>query len=109
MTVRIDWTEPGRPKADSLEDLQDLEAAVSSTSTPTTTKTNIKEQEEIANVDWSQNYCKIIFEGPVRESHFRFGFKAHYCDHESGAKEALGPKLASYWDLAKKFDTAYEE
>jgi U4/U6 small nuclear ribonucleoprotein PRP3 len=113
MTVRIDWNDPGRPKADSLEDLQDLEAAVggaaSSSASPGTIPGTIsKEQEEIENIDWSGNYCKIIFEGPVRENHFRFGFKAHYCDHESGAKEALGPKLASFWDLAKRFDSAHE-
>lgn len=112
MTVRLDWTDPGRPKADSLDDLQDLAEAVgrtsSSASPDTVSVVNSKEQEEIASIDWSENYCRIIFEGPVRESHFRFGFKAHYCDHESGAKEALGPKLASFWDLAKRFDSAQE-
>lgn len=107
MTVRIDWTDPGRPKADdTLGDLLDLDPGTSSTNNG---KDISKDQEEIGKIDWNENYCKIIFEGPVRESHFRFGFKAHYCDHESGAKEALGPKLASFWDLAKKFDSAHEE
>jgi len=108
MTSRIDWTDPGRPKSDSMEDLPDLDAGPSATSS--NGKDNSKDQEEIAKIDWSGNYCKLIFEGPVRESHFRYGtFKAHYCDHESGAKEALGPKLASFWDLAKKYDLAHEE
>lgn len=107
MTVRIDWTDPGRPKAnDTLDDLPDLDPGPSSTNNG---RDNSKDQEEMSKIDWNENYCKIIFEGPVRESHFRFGFKAHYCDHESGAKEALGPKLASFWDLAKKFDAAHED
>ena len=104
MTVRINWNDPGRPKADAIDDLPDLDAGAS-----TSTAEKSKEEEEMSKIDWSENYCKIIFEGPVRESHFRYGFKAHYCDHESGAKEALGPKLASFWDLAKRFDTANEE
>ncbi|UZJ55170.1 hypothetical protein CBS101457_004490 [Exobasidium rhododendri] len=108
MTVRIDWNDPGRPKADSVDDLLDLDEETS-TANSRAKKDNSKEQLEIEEIDWHTNYCKIIFEGPVRESHFRFGFKAHYCDHESGAKEVLGPKLASFWDLAKRFDVAREE
>lgn len=96
MMNRIDWTDPKRPRDEADEDFVP--------SIPGLQHDNSAEQEEIARINWSQNSCRIIFEGPLRERVFNYGFKAKSCETDGDAKEALGPKLANFWDLAKRTD-----
>lgn len=126
MTVRIDWTDPKRPRADAGDDLADMGTPGPSFSDagsrygshgPSNAagggggggQQNAAEQEEIARIDWTENYCHLLFEGPLRDRSFGYGFKARTAETDGDAKEALGPRLASFWDLAKRAEKATED
>lgn len=110
MMNRINWQDPGRRKTDGLDDLADLHtpepsAAAAAASTPTLPD----EQDELSHIDWNENFCRILFQGPVRDRQFGQGFRARQCEADIDAKQALGPKMSSYWDLAKRDERANEE
>lgn len=107
MLNRIDWQDPGRPKAsDGIDNLSDI-------GTPATQSSNtlsMNEQDELLNnINWSENFCRILFEGPIRERRFESGFQARKCETDYDAKQALESKRASYWDLAKRDEKANED
>lgn len=85
MLVRIDWTDPGRPRdADAESGEQDSAAPAPA-------------------MDLSENRCDLVFEGPVRDRSFPPGsLRTELCPTDFKAKEALGQKLESYWDVAKR-------
>lgn len=87
MLVRIDWTDPGRPKGSD-----DVHASI------------IEEHPEI---DLHDNTCDLIFEGPLRDRILPPGsMRIEPAPTDFKAKEMLGPKLAGYWDVAKRSGTA---
>ncbi|PWN93632.1 PRP3-domain-containing protein [Acaromyces ingoldii] len=99
MTNRINWQDPGRPKEED-----DDETASSAA------KEGAGGQDELAKVEWSENRCDLIFEGPIRERNVAHGFRARNAPSDTDAKEILGPMMAPYWDLAKRFkDPSLEE
>lgn len=82
MLVRIDWTDPGRPK-----DQDEGEAPA----------------PESETFDLHDNTCECVFEGPVRERALPMGVvKMEDCASDLKVKERLGPQLAGYWDVAKR-------
>ena len=84
MLVRIDWTDPGRPKNESTEDDPSI-------------------VEEHPEIDLHDNTCDLVFEGPLRDRTFSAGYmRMEACASDHRAKEVLGPKLAGYWDVAKR-------
>ncbi|WFC93591.1 U4/U5/U6 small nuclear ribonucleoprotein prp3 [Malassezia brasiliensis] len=87
MLVRIDWTDPGRPR----EGTPDEEAPP-------------PPQDD---VDYASNSCELVFEGPVRERTFPGGVvRTEACPTDFKVKELLGPNLAGYWEVAKRSLTA---
>ncbi len=105
MTVRIDWTDPGRPKDASDDEGEAAEAAPGET---TQAQDNAAAQEEIQNIDWTLNTCELIFEGPIRERTWASGFRGRGVETDADAREELGSR-SSLWDVAKKWNTANEE
>lgn len=84
MTVRIDWTDPGRPREGTPE-----------------------HDEEQASVDYANNSCELVFEGPVRDRTFSAGIvRTEACPTDFKVKEVLGSNLAGYWEVAKRSLTA---
>lgn len=82
MLVRIDWTDPGRPKDQDDAEEPALEADP---------------------MDLSDNTCECVFEGPVRDRALPMGVvKMEVCSSDLKVKELLGPKLSGYWDVAKR-------
>lgn len=113
---RIKWDDPGRPRADGVADLfADVEGGgpYDGMDTPHGGggggANDGDGQDVLGQIDWTQNYCKLLFEGPVRDRHFSNGFRARQCEADIDAKQILGPKLASYWDLAKRESKALAE
>ncbi|KAG8893100.1 hypothetical protein FRB99_002201 [Tulasnella sp. 403] len=89
MLVRIAWTEAARDKA-SADNVPDAEEA------PV-----VKREDEGAG-DLEGNTCDKVWEGPLRDRVFK-SFKAKSCPTDASAREMLGEKMASYWDVAKAF------
>ena len=91
MLVRINWKEFGQANRED----------------------NAPEEEEgrmEPEVDLSSNKCDLIFEGPVRERTFSPGsVRMVDCPTDFKVKELLGPKLAGYWDVAKRSAIAEQD
>lgn len=125
MTVRIDWTDPGRAKDDAANDEDDADldpfqrgagsssaaihprhlAPMGEVQQPTQYE---KDSANAANVDWSTNTCHLIFEGPQRERFFPQGFRARNADTDYDARQILD-KWSGYWDVAKRFEEAQRD
>ncbi|CEH16533.1 Putative u4/u6 small nuclear ribonucleoprotein [Ceraceosorus bombacis] len=75
MTHRINWNDPGRQQ---------------------------QQQSQLEAIDWSSNYCSLLFEGPIRERLISKGFVLRNVESDAEAKEVLGPRMESYWGLAKR-------
>lgn len=83
MLVRIDWTDPGRPRVEYDD--------------PSTVAV---EQPEM---DLYDNTCDLVFEGPIRSRNFPpANMRTEEVTTDSKAKEILGANLAGYWDVAKR-------
>ncbi|KAH9174828.1 pre-mRNA processing factor 3-domain-containing protein [Lactarius sanguifluus] len=54
------------------------------------------------------NRCDLVWEGPVRERAFT-NFRPKSCPTDSAARDALGAKLMSYWDMAKNYKPEDDE
>lgn len=96
MLVRIKWTEAAREKD---------EAAADDDSNRMSEEPTVKREEggAFAGVkSLEDNTCDKVWEGPLRDRVFK-SFKAKSCPTDSAAKEVLGEKMASYWDVAKAF------
>lgn len=110
MLARIGWTEAARPRG--AEDVElaegdDDDKEGSGPSTPAA-PSKVEEAPEGEEVSLEENRCDLVWEGQLRERSFG-GFKPKSCPTDSSAKEALGTKLAGYWDAAKHYKPAEEE
>lgn len=90
MLVRIDWTDPGRPRQGSPDG-------------------DTEPPEPPADLDLSDNTCDLIFEGPVRDRQLAPGVRLEECATEFKVKEQLGTRLAGYWDVAKRSVAAAQD
>ncbi|KAG8899862.1 hypothetical protein FRC01_010349, partial [Tulasnella sp. 417] len=97
MLVRIQWTEAARERG-APEDAGEAEEAGGV----------VKKEEGISggaeqgNASLEDNTCDKVWEGPLRDRVFS-GFRAKSCPTDSSAREMLGDKMASYWDIAKAY------
>lgn len=87
MLVRIPWTEASAAK----------EAVEGET-------VEVKREDNGVGAERSldDNTCDKVWEGPVRDRAFK-GFRAKGCPTDGSAREMLGERMASYWDVAKAF------
>ncbi|KAG9019020.1 hypothetical protein FRB90_007192 [Tulasnella sp. 427] len=95
MLVRVRWTEAARERGapeDSAE--PDEEGAV------VKQEEGASHQADLGNTDLGDNTCDMVWEGPLRDRVFS-GFRAKKCPNDTLARELLGEKMASYWDIAK--------
>ncbi|KAJ1024998.1 hypothetical protein NDA18_004284 [Ustilago nuda] len=109
MCVRMDWSDPGEPLKDgSGDEAKDAggQDGGNSNNTPlggaqAGFRSLCTSQEKI---DWSSNYCQLIFEGPIRERVWQArGFRAVSAPSDEKARELLGHAgMQGYWDLARR-------
>ena len=108
MVHRIAWTEAARPRGG--EDVE-IEAGDGEEGTDGKGKERIDvaangEGEDALSLE--DNACYLVWEGLLRERAFS-SFKPRSCPTDGAAKEALGQKLAGYWDMTKNWKPEEEE
>lgn len=97
MTVRIDWTDPGQPRENESEE----EDGGNANNVPVGGFRTLTTSED--NVNWAENECELIFEGPIRERNWEGrGFRAIGAETDARAREVLGERMQGYWDVAKR-------
>ena len=104
MLHRIAWTEAARAR-EEVELAEDEEGGGGGEESRT--------GEEAAGpssggVSLEDNRCDLVWEGPIRERGFT-NFRPRSCPTDSAARDVLGTKLMSYWDMAKNFKPEDEE
>lgn len=105
MLYRMAWTEAARARGEEVVELAggseggegENDGAGKGTAGPST-----------GEVSLEGNRCDLVWEGPVRERAFT-NFRPKSCPTDSAARDALGTKLMSYWDMAKNFKPEDEE
>lgn len=116
MLVRVDWTDEGRARdpdeGDQLDGAGGGAGTPGPTSSTSATGASAMAQPETdesgAPISLIDNTCELIWEGPLRERLYPRGFRARNAPTDALAREALGPKMAGYWDVAKRW-TGVEE
>lgn len=101
MLHRIHWTEAARARGEEeveYENGEDGEAGARATSTPKQSE----QENEFGSASLEDNRCDLVWEGQLRERVFKT-FRPKSCPTDSAAKEALGPKMAGFWDQTKNW------
>ena len=105
MLHRIAWTEAARPRGGEdveIEGDDDDEGADGKVKERADATTNGE------GPSLEDNACYLVWEGLLRERAFS-NFKPRSCPTDGAAKEALGQKLAGYWDMTKNWKPEEEE
>jgi U4/U6 small nuclear ribonucleoprotein PRP3 len=103
MTIRIDWTEEARPRAEEEVDAaegegDEVDAEMEGRMERRRRMEAMQEKPETL----ADNKCEIVWEGEVPEKSFkRFRLKNVESDREG--KDSLGPGKEGIWDVAKKW------
>jgi U4/U6 small nuclear ribonucleoprotein PRP3 len=100
---RIAWTEAARAR-EEVELAEDEEGGGGEESRTDKEAAGPSSGE----VSLEDNRCDLVWEGPVRERGFT-NFRPRSCPTDSAARDVLGTKLMSYWDMAKNFKPEDEE
>ena len=102
MLHRIAWTEAARARGEEEVELAEGDEGVAS---GTGEERAGPSNEEVS---LEGNRCDLVWEGPIRERAFT-NFRPKSCPTDSAARDALGAKLMSYWDMAKNYKPEDEE
>jgi U4/U6 small nuclear ribonucleoprotein PRP3 len=102
MLHRIAWTEAARARGEEEVELAEGDGGEG---TGTGQERAGAPNEEVS---LEGNRCDLVWEGPVRERAFT-NFRPKSCPTDSAARDALGAKLMSYWDMAKNYRPEDEE
>ena len=106
MLHRIAWTEAARERGGS-----DVEIDSGDEDAPDSGKGKARapaDSEANGQVSLEDNECWLVWEGQLRDRSFG-NFKPKSCPTDAAAKEALGAKLAGYWDQAKNWKPEEED
>ncbi|KAF8434613.1 PRP3-domain-containing protein [Boletus edulis BED1] len=106
MLYRIAWTEAARPRGG-----EEVEMEVGDGEEGTNGKGKAKVDDAVNGegvASLEDNACYLVWEGQLRERSFN-SFKPRSCPTDAAAKEALGQKLAGYWDMTKNWKPEEEE
>ncbi|KAI0305211.1 pre-mRNA processing factor 3-domain-containing protein [Multifurca ochricompacta] len=105
MLHRIAWTEAARARGEEEVELADGENGIEGGGGETGKASVTPPSGEVS---LEGNRCDLVWEGPIRERAFT-NFRPKSCPTDSTARDALGLKLMSYWDMAKNFKPEDEE
>ena len=106
MLHRIAWTEAARARGEEEVELADGEGGAEVVDESGGEKTAAGPSSGEVSLDG--NRCDLVWEGPVRERAFT-NFRPKSCPTDSAARDALGVKLMSYWDMAKNYKPEDDE
>lgn len=105
MLRRIAWTEAARARGEEEVELAEDDEGGGGEESRTGKEAAGPSSGEVSLED---NRCDLVWEGPIRERGFT-NFRPRSCPTDSAARDALGTKLMSYWDIAKNFRPEDEE
>ncbi|CDO75637.1 hypothetical protein BN946_scf184840.g20 [Trametes cinnabarina] len=105
MLRRIAWTEPARERGGEDVEIEGEEEGEGEKGKGKAVSSGTPEESQVSLED---NHCWLIWEGQLRDRAFK-NFKPKSCPTDSAAKEALGEKLAGFWDQAKNWKPEEEE
>ncbi|KAI5992755.1 pre-mRNA processing factor 3-domain-containing protein [Pisolithus albus] len=111
MLHRIAWTEPARPRGGEdveIAEGEEEEEGDEGGNGKGMARAESQGVEGESEVSLEDNACYMVWEGQLRDRAFS-SFKPRSCPTEGAAKEALGQKLAGFWDVAKKWKAEEEE
>lgn len=103
MLHRIAWTEAARARGE-----EDVVLDISEGQTLDTVenagkgKSKADDGTQIGEVSLEDNRCDMVWEGQLRDRAFT-NFRPKSCPTDGAAREALGMKMAGYWDMAKNW------
>ena len=105
MLERVKWTVAAQARDGGDEDAEEGDEgdegqaylAGSSTS-----KVDEGQDGEYGSASLEGNRCDLIWEGQIRERVFK-GLRWRHCPTDGTAKEALGEKMAGFWDQTKNW------
>lgn len=108
MLYRLAWTEAARPRGAEEVEIEegDEEGGTEGKGKEKAGEVVIAEGEGATSLE--DNACYLVWEGLLRERGFN-SFKPRSCPTDGAAKEALGQKLAGYWDMTKNWKPEEEE
>ncbi|KAH9983455.1 pre-mRNA processing factor 3-domain-containing protein [Russula vinacea] len=105
MLHRIVWTEAARARGEEEVELaEDEEGGGGEESRASKEPAGPSSGE----VSLEGNRCDLVWEGPIRERAFT-NFRPKSCPTDSAARDVLGTKSMSYWDMAKNYKREDEE
>ncbi|KAH9032707.1 pre-mRNA processing factor 3-domain-containing protein [Lactarius hengduanensis] len=102
---RIAWTEAARARG---EEEVELAAGEDGAGVDESGEGKTAAGPSSGGVSLEGNRCDLVWEGPVRERAFT-NFRPKSCPTDSAARDALGAKLMSYWDMAKNYKPEDDE
>ena len=108
MLHRIAWTEAARERGDEEVELAEDEDADGADGNGKGKGKAVAADDADGQVSLDDNECWLVWEGQLRDRAFS-NFKPKSCPTDGLAKEALGQKLAGYWDQAKNWKPEEEE
>lgn len=110
MLNRIQWTEAARARGEEEVELADEDGdkgdTVAATSASALASSSIR--DDPTSTSLAENRCDLVWEGQIRERVFK-SFKPRSCPTDMAAKDALGEKMAGYWDQTKNWKPEEEE
>lgn len=105
MLHRIQWTQAAPVRGNDDDEVD--ETGVTN-GDPVPASTSLNEVDGYGSASLDDNRCDLIWEGDLRERVFK-NFKPRSCPTDALAKEALGTKLAGYWDQTKNWKPQDDE
>ncbi|KAF8551398.1 PRP3-domain-containing protein [Imleria badia] len=108
MLHRIAWTEAARPRGGEEVEIEQGDEEEGTEGKGKERADKIATNGEGATASLEDNACYLVWEGLLRERAFN-SFKPRSCPTDGAAKEALGQKLAGYWDMTKNWKPEEEQ
>ena len=100
MLRRINWTEAAQARGE--EDVEIEEDEEGGTMNGVIKQADNDNDKEFGSLSLEDNRCDLVWEGELRERVFK-SFRPKSCPTDSLAKEALGAKMAGFWDQTKNW------
>ncbi len=104
LTVRIDWTEEARPRAeDEVGDGEGVvDGEVDAEAEERAERRRRMEAMQEKPESLADNKCEIVWEGEIPEKTFKW-FRLKNVETDREGKDALGEGKEGIWDVAKKW------
>lgn len=98
MLHRMRWTEAARARGEDEVEYDNDQQGEVGTSAPK----QAAQGDEFGSASLEDNHCDLVWEGQLRERVFKT-FRPKACPTDAAAKEALGTKMAGFWDQTKNW------